>query len=478
MTKVIVNSVGPPSHSPGETGLGTDRMRRRINQIAQARARGLGDHIALPQVAICGDQSAGKSSVLEGITSVPFPRKDGLCTRFATEIISRRVPRYNTSIIASIIPHSSRDQASFNRLKDYNRTITGFEQLADVIEDVSIRMGLKGYTDNDDYAPAFVADILRIEVTGPSGLDLAIVDLPGLIEGSEDSEAVQLVGNLVDSYLKEPRTIILAVFPAGSDIETQPIIRRARAFDHIGERTVGIITKADLINSGTEARIAALIKNQGPIKMDMGFFLLKNPSPDQLSKGISAEQRYIQEEEYFQRKEWKTHGLKTCRIGARALRSYCQTLLERHFERQMPKLREELSELVERCERELVDLGEERDTPLSQKLYLSKLSMRFCELVRFSIDGRYHDYGSQFFEHDRDNPLQNRLRARVHLLNTDFAGFMRDSSPKRLVTKGEAASNVVSFEFDLDSNGHHLIALGKPKYVSVEEFNEWVMSVS
>lgn len=102
---------------------------------------------------------------------------------------------------------------------------------------------------NDDYVPAFVAGILRIEVTGPNGLDLAIVDLPGLIQGSEDGEAVQLVGKLVDGYLKEPRTIILAVFPARSDIATQTIIRRPRTSDKIGERTVGIITKVNLTTS-------------------------------------------------------------------------------------------------------------------------------------------------------------------------------------------------------------------------------------
>lgn len=50
----------------------------------------VGHHIALPQLIVVGDQSSGKSSVLQGLTNLPFPRDSGLCTRFATQIIFRR----------------------------------------------------------------------------------------------------------------------------------------------------------------------------------------------------------------------------------------------------------------------------------------------------------------------------------------------------------------------------------------------------
>lgn len=55
----------------------------RLEQIAALRARGIGNHINLPQLVVSGDQSVGKSSVLEGLTGLPFPRKDGLCTRWS-----------------------------------------------------------------------------------------------------------------------------------------------------------------------------------------------------------------------------------------------------------------------------------------------------------------------------------------------------------------------------------------------------------
>lgn len=61
-----------------------------LDLVDSLRAEGLSEFTALPQLIVCGDQSSGKSSLLEAISGVPFPRKDNLCTRFATEVILRR----------------------------------------------------------------------------------------------------------------------------------------------------------------------------------------------------------------------------------------------------------------------------------------------------------------------------------------------------------------------------------------------------
>lgn len=285
-----------PSHPA--TRLGSESIQHRLDQIARVQARGVGDHISLPQIVVCGDQSVGKSSVLEGITGVPFPRKDGLCTKFPTEIILRHVPDRKVSIVALIIPHASRNESEAAKLKTYTRSLAGYAELGEVIDEVSQWMGLKSDTTSIS-APDLVADLLRIEVTGSTGLHLTIVDLPGLIEGAEDEIIIELVGDLVDSYLENRRTIILAVLPASSDIETQPILRQARRFDKGGERTVGIITKVDLINRGTENRIAALVQCLGPTKIKLSFFLLVNPSPEQLAKGISEKARQDHEDHWM-----------------------------------------------------------------------------------------------------------------------------------------------------------------------------------
>lgn len=108
----------------------------------------------------------------------------------------------------------------------------------------------------------------------------------------EDPHAdVALVESLVDRYLESSRTIILAVVQANNDTANQSIIKRARMFDRTGQRTVGIITKADIINVGTKGRIALLANNEDTTKLKLGYFLLKNPSPSELEAGMTIDER-------------------------------------------------------------------------------------------------------------------------------------------------------------------------------------------
>ena len=64
-----------------------------------------------------GDQSSGKSSVLEGLTGIPFPRDSTLCTRFATQIVFSRAE--TESICVSIIPSASCDPSVAEDLKSF-----------------------------------------------------------------------------------------------------------------------------------------------------------------------------------------------------------------------------------------------------------------------------------------------------------------------------------------------------------------------
>lgn len=114
-----------------------------------------------------------------------------------------------------------------------------------------------------------------------------IVDLLGLISVSEVEKDVKLVEQLVDLYLENPRTIILAMVPASSDMDTQKIIQRACHYDQAGHQTVGIITKPNLINVGIESCIACLANNLDCPKLNLGFFLVKNLLSAELEKGVT-----------------------------------------------------------------------------------------------------------------------------------------------------------------------------------------------
>uniref|UniRef100_A0A093UMF5 Interferon-induced GTP-binding protein Mx2 n=1 Tax=Talaromyces marneffei PM1 TaxID=1077442 RepID=A0A093UMF5_TALMA len=386
--------------------LQTTRTSERLNQIDRVRANGIGDHVALPQLVVCGDQSAGKSSVLEGISGIPFPRQDGLCTRFATEIILRHDPNEQRAV-ATIIPHVSRTIEEKTRLSAFRHQLREFSELPGIIAAAATLMGVRGHGAEMD-APAFSADVLRLELVGKTGFHLTIVDLPGLISVSEIEEDVQLVENLVESYLENSRTIILAVVPASSDIDTQRIIQRARHFDKEGHRTVGIITKPDLINVGTESRVARLANNSDTTKLNLGFFLIKNPSPAELENGSTF------------------------------------------ADRRKSEVREDVRRLLNEVNDELNDLGTERSSPSQIRVYLTRISSDFHSLVKSGVEGSYTGRDEAFFRVTCDDMFV-RLRAAIHMKNEEFATYMREHSEKRKVIYHETRGRELP--------GHHNYSL-------------------
>ena len=90
-----------------------------LDAIDVLRSLGVSHYVPLPQLIVCGDQSSGKSSVLEAVSGVKFPTKDNLCTRFATELILRRGP--NTNVAAAITPGINRTAEQQNRNRTYPR---------------------------------------------------------------------------------------------------------------------------------------------------------------------------------------------------------------------------------------------------------------------------------------------------------------------------------------------------------------------
>ena len=245
---------------------------------------------------------------------------------------------------------------------------------------------------------------------------------------------------MVDSYLTNARTIILAVVQANNDIANQGIIQKSRRFDPAGERTVGIITKPDLINQGTEKRIARLAKNEDTTKLRLGFFLVRNPTPSELATAITTKQRLAIEDQYFRSSPWKEENLSLDRVGVAALQRSPQKLLEKHIERELPKVREEIKHIIKRLEQDIAALGDERPTTGHIRVFVSRLAMRFHNLTLSALDGNYFDSETAFFDESGMEYQSRRIRALAHRLNTEFSNHMRDNGQKRKVIASRSGS--------------------------------------
>lgn len=116
-----------------EAGFGNQAILAKIDKL---RELNVGSMIPLPQLVVVGDQSSGKSSVLENLTGFSFPRAAGLCTRYATQITCCRDAHPNVSI--SIIPRPDASEKLKEELLGFQRELRGLdnERLACIFEEV------------------------------------------------------------------------------------------------------------------------------------------------------------------------------------------------------------------------------------------------------------------------------------------------------------------------------------------------------
>lgn len=227
-----------------------ENARHLMDTVDRLRQIGLSGIIQLPQIVVVGDQSSGKSSVLEAITGIPFPRQENLCIRFATQIVLRRAP--TESIAVAIVPDKLRPEHEQNILREKVFTLNDFSKLGELMDAAMEAMGL---TASDTTVPrAFARDVLSIEISGPTRPHLTLVDLPGLIHSAnkaQSREDVLLITSLVEEYIKEQRTIVLAVVSAKNDAANQIVLSKARDLG-ADARTLGVVTKVDYLEPDTQ----------------------------------------------------------------------------------------------------------------------------------------------------------------------------------------------------------------------------------
>lgn len=205
-------------------------------------------------------------------------------------------------------------------------------------------MGLSGQTNNPESTngsvrKTFTEDILSIEVGGPEEQHLTVIDVPGIFrranQGVTTKDDILLVEQMVLGYMKNPRSVMLAVIPANVDIATQAILQMAEELDPEGQRTLGVLTKPDLVDKGAERTVIEMVEGMR-YPLSLGWSLLRNPG--QATIGDPRWDRNALEKSFFEiTSPW--NGLPKDRVGIDALRTKLQQILAAHIRREFPKVR-------------------------------------------------------------------------------------------------------------------------------------------
>lgn len=147
----------------------------------------------------------------------------------------------------------------------------------------------------------FSEDVLRLEVSGPSQEHFSVIDVPGIFkrttQGMTTKEDIALVDQMVHGYMSNPRSVVLVVVPCNVDIATQEILERAEDLDTEGIRTLGVLTKPDLIDQGGEGAVVDLLEERKH-RLRLGWHLVRNPGQSNLNAGRC---RHAIEADFFPR---------------------------------------------------------------------------------------------------------------------------------------------------------------------------------
>lgn len=296
----------------------------------------------------------------------------------------------------------------------------------------------------------FSDDVLKIELRGRDKTNLTVIDVPGIFrsptEGVTTKDDMSLVRGMVLRYIENSRTIILAVIPANVDVATQEIIELAAEVDPSGERTLGVLTKPDLVDKGAEQDIIDLVRGKRH-ELKLGYCVVRNRS--QQDRGVSPADRHRTEQAFFQTQPWASLGKD--RVGISALYPRLRDLLSQITRREFPKVTREISKHLTACEEELSSLGPSRETPEQQRRYLLDIAVKFQEVTSHALEARYgrspHLKQNKFLRLatilvDLNSVFSEDVEKRGHTVdfNTTMSSLEKALPPKLVLTKRRTSS--------------------------------------
>ena len=387
-----------------------------LDAIDRLRLDGFQGELDLPQLIVCGDQSSGKSSVLEAISGVRFPASDVFCTRFASELILRRAP--TASISVRIEPAPSRSQTE-------RKFLLEFQPPEDVSRPADFAAAIGAAASHiDDLGGngAFFEDKLIAVVRGPDLPPLTLVDLPGLIHASNKEQGAQdivTVKKIVESYMAVPGSIILAVLAADNNFANQIVLQLAKTHDPQAQRTLGIITKPDRIEAGSKSEASCIehLQNRN-VYLELGWHVLRNRGFEHAD--ASPDERNALEATFFLRPVWD--ALPDADVGVVALRTKLSRVLLERLYAGLPSLVSDIKARIAACEAAEAKLGKPKDTGTERRVQLTEVSRDLHRLIDGGVNASYRD--SFFDDRGNDEMSSHRLRSRLRNNLDQFSTYM------------------------------------------------------
>ncbi|XP_034511323.1 interferon-induced GTP-binding protein Mx2 isoform X2 [Ailuropoda melanoleuca] len=271
-----------------------EKVRPCLDLIDSLRALGVEQDLALPAIAVIGDQSSGKSSVLEALSGVALPRGSA------------------------------------------QNTIAG--------------NGL-----------SISHELISLEITSPEVPDLTLIDLPGITRvpvGNQPQDIGLQIKALIKKYIQRQQTINLVVVPCNVDIATTEALSMAQEVDPEGDRTIGVLTKPDLVDKGTEPVVMRVAQNL-TYRLQKGYMIVRCRGQEEVTNKLTLAEATMKETTFFQTHPHFRALLEEGKATVPCLAERLTNELILHINKSLPLLEKQIRESHQRAMEELRQCGED-----------------------------------------------------------------------------------------------------------------------
>uniref|UniRef100_A0A3P9PN16 Interferon-induced GTP-binding protein Mx n=1 Tax=Poecilia reticulata TaxID=8081 RepID=A0A3P9PN16_POERE len=327
-----------------------------VNRMQDAfSAIGQNANLDLPQIAVVGGQSAGKSSVLENFVGKDFlPRGSGIVTRRPLVLQLMNCPT---------------EHAEFLHCK--GKKFTDFDE---------VRQEIEAETDRITGANKGISPVpINLRVYSPHVLNLTLVDLPGMTKvpvGDQPADIEVQIRDMLLQFVTKENCLMLAVSPANSDLANSDALKIAKEVDPQGMRTIGVITKLDLMDEGTDAK--DILENK-LLPLRRGYIGVVNRSQKDIDGKKDINAAMAAERKFFLTHPAYRHLAE--RMGTPYLQKVLNQQLTNHIRDTLPGLRAKLQSQLLSIEKEVEEYKNFRPDDPSRK---TKALLQMVQ--QFSVD--------------------------------------------------------------------------------------------
>ncbi|XP_048050999.1 dynamin-2 isoform X2 [Megalobrama amblycephala] len=307
---------------------GMEELIPLINKLQDAFSSiGQSCNLELPQIAVVGGQSAGKSSVLENFVGRDFlPRGSGIVTR--------------RPLILQLV-NSKAEYAEFLHCK--GRKFVDFDE---------VRLEIEAETDRITGSNKGISPVpINLRVYSPNVLNLTLIDLPGMTKvavGDQPTDIEFQIRDMLLQFISKENCLILAVTPANTDLANSDALKISKEVDPQGLRTIGVMTKLDLMDEGTDAK--DILENK-LLPLRRGYIGVVNRSQKDIDGRKDIRAALAAERKFFLSHPAYRHIAE--RMGTPYLQKTLNQQLTNHIRDTLPALRSKLQSQLLSLEKEV-----------------------------------------------------------------------------------------------------------------------------